>query len=69
MIDVVRKDIEPEIKLTLRQILLRIHEDPAAKQALKSYSSTLKFDEIEGGAKAAVDESRRMMKFIGDEIP
>src|SRR5262249_38034408 len=56
MIEVVRKDLEPEIKLKLKQTLLRLHEDAAAKQALKSYSSTAKFDEIEGEAKVAVDE-------------
>jgi phosphonate transport system substrate-binding protein len=68
MIEVVRKDLEPNIKARLKDILLKIHQDPIAKQALKSYSSTTKFDEIEGEAKAEVEEARRMMKFIGSEL-
>jgi len=68
MIEVVRKDLEPDIKTRLKEILLKVHEDPKAKQALKSYSSTTKFDEIEGDAKAEVEEARRMIKFIGQEL-
>ena len=68
MIEVVRKDLEPNIKMRLKEILLKVHEDPKAKQALKSYSSTTKFDDIEGEANAGVEEARRMMKFIGPEL-
>lgn len=68
MIEVVRKDLEPNIKARLKEILLKINQDPLAKHALKSYSSTTKFDEIEGEAKAEVEEARQMMKFIGSEL-
>ena len=68
MIEVGRRDLEPDIKKRLKDILLKVHEDPKAKEALKSYSATTKFDEIEGEAKAGVEEARRMMKFIGAEI-
>src|SRR5229473_2985660 len=68
MTELVRKDLEPDIKTRLKEILLKVHEDPKAKQALKSYSSTTKFDEIEGDAKAEVEEARRMIKFIGQEL-
>jgi phosphonate transport system substrate-binding protein len=68
MIEVVRKDLEPDIKMRLKEILLKVHEDPNAKQALKAYSATIKFDELEGEAKAEVEEARRMMKYIGPEL-
>ena len=68
MIEVVKRDLEPNIKMRLKEILLKVHEDPRAKQALKSYSATTKFDAIEGEAKAGVEEARRMMKFIGPEL-
>ena len=68
MIEVVRKDLEPDIRKRLKEILLKVHEDPKAKEALKSYSATTKFDEIEGEAKAGVEEARGMMKYIGPEL-
>lgn len=68
MIEVVRRDLDPKIKSRLKEILLKAHEDPKAREALKRYSETTRFAELEGEAQEGLEEARRMMKFIGHEI-
>lgn len=67
-VEVFRKDLDPRIKARIQEILVRADEDPAAQEALKSYSNTKKFDEFKGEALEGLDEVRRMMKFIVNEI-
>jgi phosphonate transport system substrate-binding protein len=68
MVEVFRADLDPKIKTRIREILVQAEGDPAAQDALKSYSDTTKFDEFKGEAQAGLDEVRRLMKFIATEI-
>ena len=44
-LELVRRDLEPGIKKRLKQILLKAHNDPAARAALRAYKETTRFDE------------------------
>jgi phosphonate transport system substrate-binding protein len=67
-VEVFRKDLDPRIKARIQEILVRADEDSAAQEALKSYSNTKKFEEFKGEALEGLDEVRRMMKFVVNEI-
>lgn len=43
-IELVRQDLPTEVKNRLKEILLKIHEDPEAESALQAYQKTKKFD-------------------------
>jgi phosphonate transport system substrate-binding protein len=65
IIEVVRKDLDPKIKNRLKQILLKAHEDPAAKEALSKYGPrTAKFDEFLGEAKEGLEEAKKLMQYM-----
>lgn len=69
MVELVRKDLDANIKSRLKEILLKAHQDPAAQAALKSYRDTAKFDELSGEAKEEMDEARDLVKYLlGKEI-
>jgi phosphonate transport system substrate-binding protein len=68
MVEVFRKELDPGIKRRIKEVLLHADEDPAAQDALKSYSNTTKFDEFKGEAQEGLEEARRMMKFMPNEL-
>ena len=68
MVELFRTDLDSKIKAKIREILLHAEEDPAAQPALKSYSDTTKFDDFKGEAQEGLDEVRRLMKFVANEI-
>ena len=45
-LEIIRKDIDPEIKKRLKMILLSAKNDPRAKDALRAYDKTAGFDEF-----------------------
>jgi phosphonate transport system substrate-binding protein len=45
--ELVRQNLDPEIKKRLKHILLNSHLDPDAKEALKAYKKTTRFDELD----------------------
>lgn len=67
-LEVVRKDLDPNIKQRLKELLLKAHEDPDAKSALRSYQKTKKFDEINDEAMLGVEEARRLGKIVREFV-
>lgn len=67
-VELLRKDLDPKLKKRIKQILLKMHEDPAATDVLKAYSKTNRFDEFEGEAKKGLGEVRRMLEHVQEEL-
>lgn len=67
-LEVVRKDLRPEIKQRLKSILLAAHTDPDAASALKAYQKTTRFDEIDEKVKAGISQARSILKIINREL-
>ncbi len=63
-IELVRKDLNPLIKKRLKEILLKIHLDPDAKQLLNKYQKTTKFDELDYQALNSIDKIRKAKEFV-----
>lgn len=61
-IELVRQDLDPAIVARLKQILLHIHEDPAAKQILHAYQKTSRFDEISPEMHNELERSKQSLK-------
>ncbi len=67
-IEVVRKNLDPNLKEKLKKVLLEAHEDPEGQEALRSYDKTAKFDEFTGKAKEGLDRVKAMMQIIRKEL-
>ncbi len=59
-VELVRKDLDPAVKSRLKTILLKAHDDPKGRSALKAYQKTTQFDELDTGTKAGLEEARRI---------
>lgn len=68
LLELARKELDPRIKKRLKEILLKAHEDPAAKGALKSYRGATKFEALTNEAKEQLEEARRMLGNIRQRI-
>ncbi len=66
-IELVRKDLAPQIKQRMKEILINAYKDPAAKPALLNFENTAKFDELDKDAWQGLDEARRLTKIIRSE--
>lgn len=67
-IELVRQDLDPKISERLKQILLHIHEDPAAKQVLYSYQKTTRFDEISADILNEFERAKAILKKVQDDL-
>ena len=67
-LEMVRKDLDSKIKARLKSILLNAHNDPEAKEALRAYQRTTKFDELDDKARKGLDEVRRIRRLIQREL-
>lgn len=67
-IELVRKDLRPEVKQRLISVLLKAHQDPAAKSALKAYQKTTQFDAIDETVKAGIERARGVMVSVEDGL-
>jgi phosphonate transport system substrate-binding protein len=63
-IELVRHDLAPHLVARLTDVLLHIHEDPAAAEALAQYHHTTRFDELTDDIRAQLEEVRRIMNTI-----
>jgi ABC-type phosphate/phosphonate transport system substrate-binding protein len=58
MIELFRSTLDANVKARIKGILLRAHDDPAARDALRAYGPrTAKFDEFVGDSKKELDEA------------
>jgi phosphonate transport system substrate-binding protein len=67
-IELVRAGLDPVIKQRLREVLLGAHDDPAAIEALRAYSRTERFDEVDAATWAALAELRAGVRRVREEI-
>ena len=69
MVELIRKDLDPKIKARIKDVLLKAHEDPEAKDALLHYGpKTAKFDEFKGSAKTELETGVQLFKYIGHYV-
>lgn len=57
-LELVRADLDDDIKTALKQTLLLMHEDPIAAAALQAYQGTLRFDDLDDDDWAVMTELR-----------
>lgn len=67
-LELVRKDLRPEIKQRLKTVLLAASDDPEAKAALKAYQRTTRFDEIGDDVNFGIKRARSILKTIDREL-
>lgn len=67
-IELVRKGLRPEVKNRIMSVLLKAHQDPEAKAALKAYQKTTQFDEIDDSVQAHIDRARGVMTSVEDGL-
>jgi phosphonate transport system substrate-binding protein len=69
MVELVRKDLDPNVKQRIKEILLKAADDPTAKEALVAYGpKTAKFDEFKGTAKTELDTGTQLFKYVGHYV-
>lgn len=62
--ELVRQDLDPEIKKQLKRILLNSHLDHSAKEALKAYKKTTRFDELDDTASSLLEWIESLSEII-----
>lgn len=67
-VELVRGDLDPRVKAAIRQTLLEAHDDPDAREALRSYQMTLRFDELDMVALRALREISNSLKQNDTEV-
>lgn len=67
-LEIVRHDLQPEIRQRLTEILLDSNDNPAASHVLRAYQRTRKFDRISEDQKKAVYNLRNMIKKVDQAI-
>jgi len=64
----IRPGVDPELEAAIIDLLVNIHEDDTAVEALDAFDKTTRFDEFPEGIEAAL-ENMRAMKEIVQTIP
>ncbi|NEV63402.1 phosphate/phosphite/phosphonate ABC transporter substrate-binding protein [Thiorhodococcus minor] len=59
-LEIVRKDLRPDVKRRLKRLLLTAHEDPDAASALQAYQKTTRFEEIGVDVRAGIERIRKI---------
>jgi len=67
-LELVRKDLRPELKRRLKTTLLASNDDPDAVYALKAYQKTRRFDVIDKQVEAGIKRARSILKTIHREL-
>ena len=67
-LELVRRDLRPEIKDRLKDILLKAHTDPDASKAMKAYKKTTRFDEFDETMSGRLERIKVMSAIIQDEL-
>lgn len=68
-VELISNKLDPKLKERIKDILLNAHNDPDAKEALKDYNKTAKFDEITGDLYTALEEIKMLiMDHMPDEL-
>lgn len=63
-VDMVRKDLRPEVKERLKSVLLSANDDPDAALALQTYQRTARFDIINEQTIEGIERTRKILKTL-----
>lgn len=66
-VELVRADLEPEISERLKRILLSAGDDPEARDVLRSYQKTQRFDELTEDILAQLEDIRKVLHLVRSE--
>ncbi|MEN1729207.1 MAG: phosphate/phosphite/phosphonate ABC transporter substrate-binding protein [Pseudomonadota bacterium] len=66
--ELVRKDLDPSIRIRLRQILLNAEQDPSATAALDAYFRTIRFTPADALMLEQIEPLRRMSRRVREEL-
>ncbi len=64
-LEIVRSDLERRVKTRLRDVLLAMHEDPQATDALSAYQNTRRFERLDNDTVVALERIRRAVGEFG----
>ena len=67
-LELVRGDLNAKLKKRLKDLLRNAHNDSDAKEALKTYGKTMKFDDIRGETKVGLINARNILKYIQKDL-
>jgi phosphonate transport system substrate-binding protein len=60
----IRPGVDPDLEAAIIDVLLHIHEDPTAADALDAFDKTTRFDEFPEGIEAALDHMRELKEVV-----
>lgn len=66
-LELVRRDLHPKVKRALKSVLLSAHSDPEAKEALRAYHMTLRFDELDQESLEALRQMRADLEALAPD--
>jgi phosphonate transport system substrate-binding protein len=67
-LEIVRRDLDPQIRQRLLEILLKANHDTAATAVLRAYQRTEKFDQLSDDQKQTVYNLRDMIKTVDQAV-
>lgn len=67
-LQLVRRDLDPRIKARLKEILLKMHEDPEAVRVLDEFHHTARFDPVDTRTRDRLDRVRRIIRTVQAEV-
>jgi len=66
--ELTRKDLDPRLKLRLKEVLLNAHMDPKARSALRAYQKTKKFEDWKETDWPDRDEIKHIINKVQSEL-
>ena len=65
---IARKGLDGKLKARVQEVLLTMHADPEGREVLKAYDRVARYDRIEGEAARSLDEVRRLIPLIREDL-
>lgn len=67
-VELVRKNLKPDLKERIQEVLLNAHKDPEAKPVLRAYQSVTQFTRLDAGDHRGLDEAAKLRKIVRDNL-
>ena len=65
---IVRRDLDPQLKKSLKDVLLAMDSTPEGREALAGFDSSNRFTEFEPSKEVALEGIRELAQFLEKEI-
>ena len=65
---VARRGLDGKLKARIEDILLAMNADPAGRNVLEAYNQVARYDRIEGEAARRLEEVRRLVPLVSEEL-